>query len=325
MVPSPMFSVVIPVYDRADTIGRAVESCLGQDFEDYEVVVVDDGSTDGSDRVVRSYADPRLHLLRHAQNRGVNPARNTGVRAAAGDWIVFLDSDDELMPTALRTMDGRMRSLEQPVGRMAFMCRDDCGHLSPDPWFGTPQAIDYRRYLQWLDTVSASSDFCNCIRRETFEEVQLPENRALEISYHLDFASRYVTEAFPDVVRECHSDARERYSTPSPRRLALHAVDNACAVEACLRAHGPALREWAPRAYWSLLRGAARDRFISGDRAKGTEGVIRCLLHDPGSLKTWGLWLLGLIGPSVLCCVWSKYLGTRAGRPRASGGGAIPQ
>ncbi len=324
MAPSPRFSVVIPVYNRADVIGRAVESCLGQDCDDYEVVVVDDGSTDGSDRVVTAYTEACVRLVRHAENRGVNPARNTGVRAARGEWIVFLDSDDELLPTALRTMEEQREKLDQPVGRMAFRCRDDQGRLSPDSWFDTPQVMDYVGYLQWCDRIHTSWEYCNCIRRETFEAVQLPDNRALEISYHLNFALRYLTVASPEVVRLYHSDARERYSTPSPQRLVIHAKDNACDAEACLREHGPALKQWAPRIYGGLLRGAARDRFMSGERAKGTADIIPCLLHEPGSLKTWGLWMLGLLGPSVLGRVWCAYLNSRRTGPRARKGDPTP-
>ena len=307
----PVFSIIIPTYNRADMVGRALESCLRQDFDDFEVVVVDDGSTDGSEAVVRSYAESRLRLVRHAENRGVNPARNTGVRAALGEWVVFLDSDDELLPTALRTMEDQREKLEQPVGRMAFRYRDDQGRLSPDAWFDTPQVMDYLGYLRWFDQVRASSDVCNCIRRETFEKVQLPNNRALEASYFLNFALRYLTAAFPDVVAMTHSDAPDRYSKPSLRHLASYASDNAGDLEACLLAHGPALREWAPRAYWGLLRAAARNQFLAGARAKGTAHIVRCLLHEPGSPKMWGMWALGIMGPSVLGRAWCRYLSRR--------------
>src|ERR1039458_5800762 len=102
MNPRPYFSIVIPVFNREQEVQRALSSCLVQDFQAFEVVVVDDASTDNSATVVEGLQDQRVRLIRHAKNRGVCPARNTGVQAAAGEWIVFLDSDDELLPGCLK-------------------------------------------------------------------------------------------------------------------------------------------------------------------------------------------------------------------------------
>src|SRR3954468_10100910 len=106
-MPAPFFSIVIPDYDRAALIGRALRSCLDQDFTDFEIIAVDDGSADGSVAAIRRFDDPRLKLIEHERNRGVGPARNSGMAAAIGEWIVCLDSDDELLPGALRTMHDR--------------------------------------------------------------------------------------------------------------------------------------------------------------------------------------------------------------------------
>lgn len=89
-------SVVIPTCNRAPLISRALDSVLAQTRPVLEIIVVDDGSTDGSAELVRSHY-PEVKLLRQA-NHGVSHARNTGIRAAAGDWIAFLDSDDAWLP-----------------------------------------------------------------------------------------------------------------------------------------------------------------------------------------------------------------------------------
>jgi glycosyltransferase involved in cell wall biosynthesis len=97
-------SVVIPTYNRAGCIGRALESVLAQSHADLEVIVVDDGSTDDTARIVGEYADADRRVRWVACNRrtGAQAARNAGVRAAQGDWIAFLDSDDEWLPDSLR-------------------------------------------------------------------------------------------------------------------------------------------------------------------------------------------------------------------------------
>lgn len=89
-----MISVIIPVYNRAALIGGAIDSVLNQKLRDFELLVVDDGSTDDLHSVLGRYADPRISVIRHESNSGAAAARNTGVNAARGDYVAFLDSDD---------------------------------------------------------------------------------------------------------------------------------------------------------------------------------------------------------------------------------------
>lgn len=92
----PLVSVVIPTYNRADLLPMAIESVLSQTYERLEILVVDDGSTDDTKEVVRSYAD-RVHYIAGG-HRGPSAARNLGMRAATGDYLCFLDSDDTYYP-----------------------------------------------------------------------------------------------------------------------------------------------------------------------------------------------------------------------------------
>ncbi|WP_323191217.1 glycosyltransferase family 2 protein [Halostella sp. PRR32] len=94
----PKVTVIIPTYNRAETLPRAVDSALDQTFEDLEVLVVDDGSTDETRELLDSYSDPRVRTIAHETNRGANVARNTGIENARGEYVAFLDSDDEWYP-----------------------------------------------------------------------------------------------------------------------------------------------------------------------------------------------------------------------------------
>jgi glycosyltransferase involved in cell wall biosynthesis len=98
---TPKFSVILPVHNRADVLPRAIESVLGQELGDFELVVVDDGSTDGSAEVAELFGDERIRLIRLDRNRGGNVARNEGIRAARAPLIAFLDSDDRYFPDKL--------------------------------------------------------------------------------------------------------------------------------------------------------------------------------------------------------------------------------
>lgn len=97
---SPLISVIIPLYNKEPIIRRTIQSVLSQSFSDFELIVVNDGSTDSSMDVVRTISDPRLRLVEQ-ENGGPSKARNTGVEAARGEWVLFLDADDELLPGAL--------------------------------------------------------------------------------------------------------------------------------------------------------------------------------------------------------------------------------
>lgn len=103
----PKISVIIPVYNNVDFLPQCLDSLLAQSFQDYEGILVDDGSTDGSAIICDEYQkkDSRLKVY-HIQNQGVSHARNVGIEKATGEWISFVDSDDWMTPDFLATLYG---------------------------------------------------------------------------------------------------------------------------------------------------------------------------------------------------------------------------
>jgi glycosyltransferase involved in cell wall biosynthesis len=97
----PKISVILPVHNRADVLPRAIGSVIEQEFEDFELIIIDDGSTDASAEIAESLGDRRIRLIRLDRNRGGNAARNEGIRAASAPLIAFLDSDDRYLPNKL--------------------------------------------------------------------------------------------------------------------------------------------------------------------------------------------------------------------------------
>src|SRR5947209_3795753 len=93
-------SVIIPLYNKAPYVRRTLDSVRAQTFADYEVIVVDDGSTDGGAAVVEGFGDPRFRLIAQP-NAGPGAARNRGLAEAGGEFVAFLDADDEWLPTFL--------------------------------------------------------------------------------------------------------------------------------------------------------------------------------------------------------------------------------
>jgi glycosyltransferase involved in cell wall biosynthesis len=115
-------SVVVPLYNKARHIKRAVDSVLAQTYQDFELIIVDDGSTDGSGDVVREFTDPRIRLVVQ-DNAGVSAARNRGIREAKCDLVAFLDADDEWLPFFLDTVVGlRARYPEAGICATAYRC-----------------------------------------------------------------------------------------------------------------------------------------------------------------------------------------------------------
>jgi hypothetical protein len=119
----PRFSVVIPVRDQADVVGRAVASVLAQTFAGLEVVVVDDGSSDGSVAAARAVSDGRVRIVRHDPN-GIETARAVGVRRSHGRWVALLDPDDEAAPGWL----ARMGRLIDVTGAVLVSCGGEQRH-----------------------------------------------------------------------------------------------------------------------------------------------------------------------------------------------------
>lgn len=101
MTASPLVSAIVPMFNREAMVADAIRSLLTQTLAEIEVVVVDDGSTDASIAVVEAIADRRIRLIRHPRNLGIPSARNTGLEAARGTYIAWLDSDDTARPERL--------------------------------------------------------------------------------------------------------------------------------------------------------------------------------------------------------------------------------
>jgi glycosyltransferase involved in cell wall biosynthesis len=103
----PFFSVIMPLYNKAPYIRRSLESVLQQTFREFEIIVIDDGSTDDGASIVSTYQDRRICLIRQ-ENAGVSAARNRGIFAAKAEWISFLDADDEYFSNYLEKMHGHV-------------------------------------------------------------------------------------------------------------------------------------------------------------------------------------------------------------------------
>lgn len=123
-IEQPLISVVIPTYNRADLIKRAISSVLEQSYRNLEIIVVDDNSQDNTESVVQGIDDDRIHYYRQTTNQGGSVARNEGIRKSQGKYIAFLDSDDLWLPSKLESqlqaINANASNLDQVVSYTKF-------------------------------------------------------------------------------------------------------------------------------------------------------------------------------------------------------------
>lgn len=120
-------SIILPTYNRADKVGKAIKSVLAQSYTDFELLVIDDGSTDQTEAIVTAYEDKRVHYYRMEENGGQSRARNCGMQMAQYDYLAFEDSDDLWRPGKLKAQMDAIRYAKQDVGMVYHKFRYDLG------------------------------------------------------------------------------------------------------------------------------------------------------------------------------------------------------
>ena len=149
-----MISIIIPLYNKEKYIKKCIESVLLQSITDFEIVIVDDGSTDNSIAIIKSFKNERIHIIRQ-RNQGPSKARNTGLKNASGEWILFLDADDILIPGSLETF---LKLIHKYPNDKCFACNF---YISTNKYHFRN---DLRRYedAEWLFRVMRDYRFIRC-------------------------------------------------------------------------------------------------------------------------------------------------------------------
>ncbi len=150
MTSEPLVSVIMPTYNRAEFIAQAVESVLAQDYPNWELIIIDDGSTDATDAAIAKYIGPNIRCLQQ-DRRGPGAARNRGLAEARGSLIAFLDSDDYYLPGKLRTQAGMLAERKNlGAAHSGWRIVDEGGNLleTVEPWGNAP-VLDLKTWLMW--------------------------------------------------------------------------------------------------------------------------------------------------------------------------------
>ena len=270
----PCVSVIIPAYNRAHVLPRAITSVLNQTFTDYEIIVVDDASTDDTGTVAQNTDGP-LRVICHELNRGPAAARNTGIRAARGAYVAFLDSDDEWLPGKLARQIGLLEGL----GTSYNACCS--GRILTHPVLGyswerhLPAEEHWTRYLL-INGCDLSPGSTLVARRRVFEHTGLFDEN-LPRYEDWDWLLRYVADYDLAIVPEPQAI---KYLSPPPSPDDLRA-----AIPRFLGRWQGELRQLGPtryrRLHARLCFELAKALFYEGSRIPGLLSVARGLWSWP--------------------------------------------
>lgn len=216
MVGKPLVSVVIPLYNKKQYIQRAIDSVLRQSYANFEIVVIDDGSTDSSPEIVRSIADPRICLFVQ-QNAGEGMTRDRGIREASGEYIALLDADDEWLPGFIES--GLKLFMDFPeigaAGLGYASCMPD-GELIPTK-VKTPRPAPWRGVLpDYFSAALESSPLWSSstmLSRKAFYEVNPKASKArlgADLYLWCQIALKYPIAYDSEVMAIYHIDADNR-------------------------------------------------------------------------------------------------------------------
>ena len=170
-------SVILPVYNTREYVEECIQSILSQSYKDIELMLINDGSTDGSDAICRHYEHLRNVLYIEQENRGATAARKRGVEVAHGEWIMFVDSDDLLVPDAISGIMSQCESCEIVLG----------GEQNYKYLFSLPDRLGRQSYLEMQYARELSSGPWAKLFR-----IQLFDDHALSFPYFLDRGEDYL-------------------------------------------------------------------------------------------------------------------------------------
>jgi glycosyltransferase involved in cell wall biosynthesis len=209
----PTVSVILPTFNRADSLGRAIQSVLTQTLSNFELIIVDDGSTDNTVHLVAGFRDSRIRLLSLDNNSGAGRARNEGIRAASAELVAFLDSDDEWMPRKLELQVAHLKASTDPRVAVAY-CREYLyseltkSKRQSQGYIYEGDLFDHLLRGFWLSTSLLMVKRSSLLSIEGFDE-SLPSFQDYDLCLRLAHASNhFVAVDEPLVTRYCNADLR---------------------------------------------------------------------------------------------------------------------
>ena len=299
-------SVVIPTYNRAELVLRAVASVQRQSFDDWELLLVDDASTDDTRACIEKLDDPRIEYVRRDINGGVAAAQNTGLDRAAGRYVLFLHSDDELLPDCLRRLSDVLDRAPPAIGGVeaGLEVVEPKTTVRRRPYL---EGADGRALLAFQSGVHISTLL---LRREVAAAIRFDERlRGVE---DRDFCVRLLrrsTLAF-------EADPLVRIHRTATR---LTSQSKAPIYEYLLAKHHDDIVT-SPAMHGSWWFGIAREYARAGDLRRARSAMQRAVQAHPSRIRRWPLFAASCLGDGAFSRALSVYsAAARVVSPREAG------
>ena len=296
-ISDPKVSVIIPTFNRADLLPRAVNSVLYQTFTDYEIIIVDDCSSDNTQDVMATLSGPSIRQIRHDRNKGQSAAINTGIANARGEYVAFLDDDDEWLPNKL---DGQVQILDSSADNVGLVyghmdrIEDSTGRLIP-----SYRSIAEGDIFEDALALNIPGPTIVLLVRSSIARDIGGFDEDLSRYNDADFICRvsrhYHVTVFPQVVARAHFDhEHEQMGHEEPKYLA-DAVN-------FLRMHMDRFAselDERPRTLSTLFRRLARVEIVRGNRRAALSALVSAFRLDPLGVTRAVLKNLRLVGNIV--------------------------
>ncbi|MFB6227479.1 MAG: glycosyltransferase family 2 protein [Halobacteriales archaeon] len=296
----PTVSVSIPAYNEEDIIGRTIENVLDQTFEDFELLIVDDGSTDDTRTVVEEYTDdPRVRYI-YQENQGFPGARNTGLEEGEGEYYAFIGADDLWAPTKLQKQVAYLEDTDADMVHSNVYHIDATGQITGVRWDKHPPATDDRE--QFLRKLFMHNFICIqsvIVHRDHIEHRRFDEE--LQINCDHDMWLRVAEDAHIEYVGE--KLVRKRYDGGNissnyerlfeeRRQLAEKAADRY-----------PFLEDLRDRKLASIHLTYGINLIADGDLATGRDALRQAISYDATNWRSYATYLLSFAGPRTVQAV----------------------
>ena len=272
----PIVSIIIPTYNRSDLLLRAVNSVLSQSYTDYELIIVDDYSSDNTQEVISSFSDTRIISIQRERNGGLSAARNTGIEQARGEYIAFLDDDDEWVPEKLTEQVAFMDSLPPKVGMIYGWVDvfDDQGRLIRQNK-ATLRGDIFEEVLRGCTLCGCSGQLARASAVREIGGFDEKLRRGIDGDYIRRICQRYHVEVMPKTVLNYYT-GHSRISDSSPKNLQAQ-VDS---IKVSLRKFANEY-EHRPRTQNAVLRQLSNAEILTGNFKGCLEAFLMGVRLDP--------------------------------------------
>ena len=280
-----MFSVILPTYNRAHLLSRAIQSVLNQTYKNFELIIVDDGSTDFTHVVVKHFNDQRIFYIRHDRNKGVTAAYNTGLRLARGKYIAFLGDDDELLPNALETAINKFAEVSLKHGKIDVLFFN-CVNAETGETGGVGLREGFISYRDWL-CGNVQGDYWGVINRESINPDNLKFDEGVYANENIFWLRLLRNYRFYYIPTTLYRAYREHGSERlSEFRSVLKNLPKAIlGIEILLKEFGKEMRTLCPKTYGEYLKILGLFLLLDGETSRGRKTLKESLLYK-FSIKT---------------------------------------